>query len=171
MSRFKVLKTEHEETFGILETITNGYGQSCVMVCTSSKPQLLGIECDEKFLAEYFSKYRIYRDEHDDDQEERNFDWEKDIPKEWKLVEAEVRLIEEPGDIDLTKIVSSEEWEELNESQSAIVRSIIEIEEIKPFENHSSLHIWEQRYKIDDDTIRLIGAIGSEDSSVERLKK
>lgn len=170
MSKFKVLKTEHEETFGVIEIITNGYGQSCVMVCTSSKPHLFGIESTKEFLADYLSKYRIYRDEDDEDQEERNFDWEKDIPKEWKLVEAEVKVVEEPK-VDLSEVVGSEEWEELSDSESAIVKSIIEVEEIEPFDRSSSLHIWEDRYKIDDDTIRLIGAIGQKGSSVERLKK
>jgi hypothetical protein len=85
MSRFKVFKTKYEKTFGVLEPFTNGYGETSIMICTSSKPQLFGIDSDEESLKSYFSKYRIYGVE-----EERKFDWDLDIPKDWKLVEAEI---------------------------------------------------------------------------------
>lgn len=94
MSKFKVFKTSYEDDYGVLETITNGYGQKCVMVCTSSKPQLIGIDATEEFLAEYFSKYRIYIDDEDGEVEERNFDYQKDVPKDWELVEVEIKIIE-----------------------------------------------------------------------------
>jgi len=164
MSRFKVFKTKYEDTFGFLEFMSGKDGESSIMICKSSKPQLFGIEYTEELLSSYFSKYRIYGER------ERNFDWNKDIPEDWELVEVEIKIIEE-SKIDLSKIVSSEEWEELGDSESEFFRSIIEGEKIKPLELHSSFHVWEERYKIGDDIIRLIGAIGYDGSSVEKLKK
>lgn len=163
MNKFKAISTEFENDFGRIEI--NGIGE--IYLGTSSMPELFGIESTEESLAEYFSKFKI-------EGEDRNFDWDKDFPKNWKLVEVEIKVIDKSSAFSFMEdyVNNLEEWEELSPSESAIVKSIVEVEEIEPFEIHTSFHVCESRYKIDDDIIRFIGAIGAkeEDYIFERLK-
>ena len=88
MSKFKVFKTKYEDTFGVLEFMNGKDGETSIMVCTSSMPQLFGIDATEEFMSSHFSKYRIYGER------ERTLDWNKDIPEDWELVEAEIVIKE-----------------------------------------------------------------------------
>jgi hypothetical protein len=72
MSKFKTLRTQFEDDFGLIQF--NGVGE--VYLATSSTPTLFGIESNEDSLAEFFSKFRI-------EGEDRNFDWKKDFSL-WK---------------------------------------------------------------------------------------
>ncbi len=164
MSRHKAIKTQHEDMYGVLEFFGK---ENSIMACTSARPQLFGIESDEKSLSEYFSKYRKYA-------AERNFDWEKDFPKEWELVEVEINIVEKPSisNFFLNYVKNLEVWEEVSPSEAEKITSIIRFEGIEPFDESSSLHVYETRYRVDGEVIRLIGAIGEDSGySVERLKK
>lgn len=82
MSKFKTLRTQFEDDYGLIEF--NGSGE--VYLATSSKPTLFGIESSEESLAEFFSKFRI-------EGENRNFDWKKDLPEDWKLITVEIKKV------------------------------------------------------------------------------
>ncbi len=166
MNKFKTLKTSFEDDYGLIQF--NGVGE--VYLATSSTPTLFGIESNEDSLAEFFSKFRI-------EGEDRNFDWKKDLPKEWELVEVQINIVN--TEIEKKEkswieewIENREEWEELSPSEAAVVISIIDIEKIEPFDVSFSLHLCETRYKIGDDIIRFIGE-GEDNSSdiIEKLKK
>ena len=165
MNKFKTLRTQFENDYGLIQFNDSGE----VYLATSSTPSLFGIESTEESLAEYFSKFRI-------EGEDRNFDWKKDLPEDWELVEVEIKIVEtktkEESWVEKW-IKNMEEWEELSPSEAAIVKSIIRIEKIKPFDVSNSFHVSESRYKIDDDIIRFIGAIGEDNSGdiIEKLKK
>jgi hypothetical protein len=83
MVKFKAIKTEYDDDFGIIDFI---HSDKELVIATSAMPQLFGVESTEEFLAEHWSKYKIYG-------EDRNFDWEKDFPKEWSLVEVEIKIL------------------------------------------------------------------------------
>lgn len=165
MNKFKTLRTQFENDYGLIQFNDSGE----VYLATSSTPSLFGIESNEESLAEYFSKFRI-------EWENRNFDWKKDLPEDWRLVEVEIKIVETKTKEEswFEKWVKNlEEWEELSPSEAAIVISIIETEEIEPFDVSNSIHVSESRYKIDDDIIRFIGADSGNksDDIIERLKK
>lgn len=82
MSKFKTLRTQFDDDYGLIEFNESGE----VYLATSYKPTLFGIESNEESLAEYFSKFRI-------EGEDRNFDWEKDLPEDWELVEVEIKEV------------------------------------------------------------------------------
>lgn len=163
MSKFKSIITEFDDDFGRIEF--NGNGE--IFLATSSMPELFGIDSTEESLADYFSKFKM-------EGEDRNFEWDKDLPKGWKLVEVEIKVVDK---FDVSSFVENyinnlEEWEELTPQEAAIVESIVHNEEIEPFEINVSLHVSESKYKVDDDIIRFIGAIGDkrENYKLERLK-
>lgn len=164
MSKFKTLRTQFEDDYGLIEFNDSGE----VYLATSSKPTLFGIESSEESLAELFSKFRI-------EGENRNFDWKKDLPEDWKLITVEIKEIEEitPLNIVSDYLKSLEQWEEMSESEQAVIKSIIEIEKIKPTSTSSSFHIYEERYIVDGETFRLTSAISdsSGECTIEKLKK
>jgi hypothetical protein len=100
------------------------------------------------------------------------FDYENEIFLKIQKLEDEISLIE-CDKVDFVKnfILSLETWEPLDESSSAIIKSIIENENIESKYISNSLHVSESRYEIDGDTFRLIGAIGGsrDTDDVEKL--
>lgn len=176
MSKFKTLRTQFEDDYGLIQF--NFVDE--VYLATSSTPILFGIESSEESLAEFFSKFRI-------EGEDRNFDWNKDIPEEWKLVTVEISEVEEIKPLNIVSdyikdmedgIVSDyvknmEQWEEMSESEQAIIKSIVEVEKIEPISTNSSFHIYEERYVVDGDTFRFISAISDTtgECEIEKLKK
>lgn len=161
MSRFKTIKTQFGDDFGLIKFNESGE----LYLATSSTPILFGIETSEELLAEYFSKFRL-------EWEDRNFDWEKDFPSYWELVEVELNIINTKKSWIEEWIENREEWEELSLSEAATVISIIESDKLEPFDVSSSLHISESRYRVNDDIIRFIGAVSGNksDDIIEKLK-
>lgn len=86
MNRFKVFKTQHEGEFGVIEFLVGKDGESSILLCTSSKPQLFGTDSTEEQLSSYYSNFRMYGDRN------RSLDWNKDIPEDWELVEVEILI-------------------------------------------------------------------------------
>lgn len=104
------------------------------------------------------------------------FEYENDIFLKIKSLENKIEDLEDKVEVsDFVKrfVLSLETWEPLSGSESAIIKSIIEIENIRPTSTSNSLHVSESRYEIDGDTFRLIGAVSGnkEDDDVEKLIK
>lgn len=160
MSKYKAIITGTKDTYGMLDIVDN-----MVSLSTSGVPQLFYSDVDE----EYFSKFRT------EGEGAKPFNFVRDTPENWRLVDVRISVVDKNNDDEISNFVKNyienlEEWEELSESESKNINSVIEADEASPFDTRNSFHVWEERYKIDGDTIRLIGAIGQDGHSIERLK-
>lgn len=160
-STFKTLLVE-PGVFGNI-SVHNG----TVLLGTSSKPELYGSSATIEDLAKYFSNFRVVG-------LDRNFDWDIDIDESWKLVDVEVKVIEN------TKKSSNfvdewfskfGEWKLVEGEEAEKIYSTIKDNDLEPIETSDSLHVWEEIYIIGEDTVRLIGAIGGKEFQIERKVK
>lgn len=161
MSVFKTFYIE-PNWYGVINLYNNE-----LMIGTSSKPELYGSEVNEEFLREFFSKFRVLG-------LDRNFDWDLDVPKEWKLVDVEIKVIE---NIKKSSNFVDEwfskfgEWKLIEGGEVEKIHSTIKDNDLEPIEKGNSLHVWEETYIIGEDSVRLIGAIGSKEFQIERKVK
>lgn len=162
MSKFKTLITQFEDDYGIINITESGE----VYLGTSFMPVLFGIESSEESLAEFFYKFNI-------EGENRNFDWKKDLPENWKLITVEISEIEEVKPLNIVSdyIKNLEQWVSISKSEQAVIKSIVEVEKIKP--TSTSTHIYEERYVVDGKIFRFISEISdhSGDCEIQKLNK
>jgi hypothetical protein len=161
MAIFKTLLVE-PNVFGVL-SINNG----TILVGVSQRPELYGEEVTIEILSDYFSKFRVIG-------LDRNFDWSIDVPKDWKLVDVEVNVIEVPkksSSFVEEWFAKFGEWEKVGEEEGKELYLKIVTEAIEPFEENESLHVWEQKFHVGKDVVKLIGAIGSSEFEIEKMIK
>lgn len=63
------------------------------------------------------------------------------------------------------------EWKLIEGGEVEKIYSTIKDNDLEPIETSDSLHVWEETYIIGEDTVRLIGAIGSKEFQIERKVK
>jgi len=90
-------------------------------------------------------------------------------------IEMEMELDEEESRSKIMRdfVKNMETWTTLTDSEAAIIKSIIKVENLEPISHSNSLHIFEERYEIDGDIFSLTSAIGGDgdEVTIQKLEK
>jgi len=90
-------------------------------------------------------------------------------------IEMEMELDEEDSRSKIMRdfVKNMETWTTLTDSEAAIIKSIIKVENLEPISYSNSLHIFEERYEIDGDIFSLTSAIGGDgdEVTIQKLEK
>jgi len=90
-------------------------------------------------------------------------------------IEMEMELDEEDSRSKIMRdfVKNMETWTTLTDSEAAIIKSIIKVENLEPISHSNSLHIFEERYEIDGDIFSLTSAIGGDgdEVTIQKLEK